>query len=364
VTPARIVLSHVYAWPEVRRGGERYLHELGAALQDAGHDVRIVSTAPAASRGTQLGVPVRYLRRRRAWPSRFGELADEVAFGAQMATRMAVSRCDVWHALGTSDAAAAAVLGAARGWRSVYTDLGTPDREYRRSRPDRRLHDVVVRRIDGYVCLSAAAAARLRVDYGREGVAVGGGVDTARFSPAPRRSATPAVLFTSAVDVPHKNLELLLEAVALLRASRPDVELWLSGPGDASATLERAPAAAREAVVDLGIGGDDDVVDLYRRTWVTAVPSGYEPFGLVVLESLACGTPVVALAEAEGPRELVSDGVGFRCATDAASLADACEKALDLAGAPGTVEACRAAAAAYDWRTAIVPRLEAVYGLV
>ncbi|MEY2469223.1 MAG: hypothetical protein QOF21_1921, partial [Actinomycetota bacterium] len=32
----RILLSHVYSWPEVRRGGERYLHELGAALVEAG----------------------------------------------------------------------------------------------------------------------------------------------------------------------------------------------------------------------------------------------------------------------------------------------------------------------------------------
>jgi hypothetical protein len=42
----RVVLTHVYAWPEVRRGGERYLHGLASALAWAGHAVDIVSTAP------------------------------------------------------------------------------------------------------------------------------------------------------------------------------------------------------------------------------------------------------------------------------------------------------------------------------
>jgi glycosyltransferase involved in cell wall biosynthesis len=360
---ARIVLSHVYAWPEVRRGGERYVHELGAALRDAGHDVRIVTTAPSPSRGTQLGVPVRYLRRRRAWPARFGELADEVAFAGQASALLAGRRLDVWHALGTSDGAAAAALGKVRRWRSVYTDLGIPDREYRRTRTDRRLHDALVRTVDAYVCLSRAAGDRLRHDYGREPVVVGGGVDMARFAPAAQRHPRPALLFSSALDLPRKNLGLLLEAVAVLRTTRPDVELWLSGPGDPAPTLAAAPPAAREAVVDLGVGANEDLIGLYGRTWVTVLPSRYEAFGLVLLESLACGTPIVALTDGDGPAELVTEGVGFTCAGDAASLAEACDKALELATLPGTVEACRDAAWAHDWRRVIVPRLERVYGL-
>lgn len=356
-----IVLSHVYAWPETRRGGERYLHELSAALQDAGHHVTVLTTSPRPRHAKVLGVDVRYLRRRRLLPSRFGELSPEVAFGAQALARVGPRRVDVWHALGTADAAAAALVGSVRSVRSVYTSLGLPRRTSRERRPDRRLHDIVVGRIDHYVCLSEYAGASLRDDYGREPLVLGGGVDTRRFQPAAVRHPTPALLYSGALDEPRKNVALLLEAAALLRREIPELEVWLSGPGDADALVAAAPLEARGAVVALGVGDADALGDLYGRAWATVLPSTDEAFGLVLAESLACGTPIVTL-DTGGSAEVVQDGVGFRAAASAGSLASACAQAIALARAPSTVDACRAAAAAHDWRGAIVPRLESAYG--
>jgi hypothetical protein len=61
----------VYAWPEVRRGGERYLHELASALADTGHRVRVLTTAPTAKRDEVLGVEISYFRRRHLGRRRF-----------------------------------------------------------------------------------------------------------------------------------------------------------------------------------------------------------------------------------------------------------------------------------------------------
>jgi glycosyltransferase involved in cell wall biosynthesis len=358
----RIVLSHVYSWPEYRRGGERYLHELGSALVDAGHRVDIVTTSGRSpGRGRVLDVDVRYLRRRRLLTRRFGDLAEEAAFGLQALAMTGHRRLDVWHALGTADAAAAVVASRLRVGRTVYTSLGLPERAWRDSRPDRRLHDMVVRGVDHYVCLSAVAGDHLRRDYARQPAVVGGGVDLRRFVPATRRAERPTLLFASALDEGRKNLSLLLEAFALLRDRLPTATLWLSGSGDPRPALARAPQRAAEATTVQPLGRPDDVVTLYAAAWATVLPAHNEAFGLVLLESLACGTPVVALDHG-GPAELVSEGIGFTSAADAPALADACEQALELAVAPDIAERCRAAAAEHDWRQSIVPQLESLYG--
>lgn len=358
----RIALTHVYAWPEVRRGGERYLHELAAALRKAGHDVLIMSTAPRAGRDRVLDVDVRYLRRRsrlqlKNW---FGDSGHEVVFGVQAWFRLALKRLDVWHALGTGDAAAAASLGRVRSIRSVYTDLGIPEIPYRTRRSDWRLHRFVAKRIDRYVCLSEAAGAPLRRDFGREPIVIGAGVDLDAFRPAERRNPTPALLFTSDASEMRKNLPLLLEAVGILRRNHPTVELWLAGPGDPSPALDAGPRAAKDAAVATGVGSFDELVDLYGRAWVTVLPSFNEAFGLVLLESLACGTPIVALSGG-APAEFVTPRTGATSPQDPAQLAAALERALELARDPGTAEACRASAEPHDWHRGIVPRMEAVY---
>jgi glycosyltransferase involved in cell wall biosynthesis len=359
----RVVLTHVYAWPEVRRGGERNLHELAAALGDAGHRVSILSTAPTPGRGRILGVDVTYLRRRgRALSRRFGEQSDEVSFAMQASARLATRRFDVWHAFGTADAAAAALLSRSRGITSVYTDLGISERHWREQRPDRRLYDIVLRHLDRYICYSEAAAASVRRDYGREVHVIGGGVDTRTYRPAETgaRNPEPVLLFPSTVVDPRKNFPLLLVAFALLRHRRPDAELWHVGPGDAAPFLDEAPAAAREATRSLGVVSPEELIGLYGRSWVTVLPSRGEAFGMVVVESLACGRPAVVLADA-GSAELVPPGTGFACEATPEALADAFERALEMAELPETVDACRAAAEPYDWRTGIVPKVEALY---
>src|SRR5215470_17949853 len=95
----RILLTHVYAWPEVRRGGERYLHEVAAGLKAAGHQVQIISTAPKPHRARIRGVEVTYLKRREILRGRFEELSPEVAFGFNAFVRFGLKRFDIWHAL-------------------------------------------------------------------------------------------------------------------------------------------------------------------------------------------------------------------------------------------------------------------------
>jgi glycosyltransferase involved in cell wall biosynthesis len=107
----------------------------------------------------------------------------------------------------------------------------------------------------------------------------------------------------------------------------------------------------------------DDLVSLFGRAWVTALPAHAEAFPLTLLESLACGTPVVALDEG-GPREIVTPGIGALAGAEAptaASVAEACRIAIDLAREPDIAERCRAAAMQWDWRASILPQMERIY---
>src|SRR5205085_2455704 len=106
------------------------------------------------------------------------------------------------------------------------------------------------------------------------------------------------------------NLPLLVAAMDRILDKRPDVRLVLAGPGDPTPALELGSDRVREATDVRGVGEVEDVAALYASAWVTALPSMREAFGLVLVESLASGTPVVAIANSGGPVEIVRDGIG------------------------------------------------------
>ncbi|MDX1509766.1 MAG: glycosyltransferase family 4 protein [Nitriliruptorales bacterium] len=356
-TALRIALTSTHAWPDVRRGGERYLHELGAALAGRGHDVTIVTTGRAPGRDRQLGVDVTRLQRRHRGQRWLGGFwAPHVWFGLDVRRHLRQDPPDVWHAFTIGDGAAATTLP---GVASVYTHLGpgpiAPDVPW----PIGGLHRRVSRKVDAYLCLSAAVQRRLRESTGRTSTVVGGGVDLARFRPCAPREHRPTVLFASDVNQPWKNADLLLEACALLRARLPELQLWFVGPGDVDALVDRHPTMA-DLVTRRSRSSAHELGADYSRAWVTAQPSTGEAFGLVALESLACGTPAVGLV-GEGPADFLDASVGALAEGNPDSLADALESALNLSSKHDTVARCRGRAREHDWHTVVAPRVEEIY---
>jgi glycosyltransferase involved in cell wall biosynthesis len=98
----------------------------------------------------------------------------------------------------------------------------------------------------------------------------------------------------------------------------------------------------------------------YAEAWTTVLPSTFESFGMVLVESLACGTPIV-VADHSAPPELARPGVGFVTEVgDPGSLAAGLLSALTLARDPSTSARCRAAAADYSWDR-LAGHLEVLY---
>jgi len=159
------------------------------------------------------------------------------------------------------------------------------------------------------------------------------GVDTERFRP---RDATafrrqhgldgdkPLVGYTGRHGH-EKRLDVLVEAAAAL-----DATVVLGGDGPARAGLERAAAESGADVRFLGFLDRASLPDFYAALDVFAFPSPVETQGIVALEAVASGTPVVG-ADRGALAETVVDGrTGYHFASeDPAALAAAVERALD-----------------------------------
>jgi glycosyltransferase involved in cell wall biosynthesis len=117
--------------------------------------------------------------------------------------------------------------------------------------------------------------------------------------------------FAGRIADPRKNLPLLLDAVALARLRRSEIKLRLTGtPDDAlrAAVAERGLAGAVEFV---GTLPESLLGDFYRSLDVFVIPSRQEGFGIVGVEALACGVPVIS-TRCGGPEDFVIDGrTGF-----------------------------------------------------
>jgi glycosyltransferase involved in cell wall biosynthesis len=362
--PLRVALVHPFSWPEVRRGGERYLDDLGGYLAGRGHRVEVITgtDGPSTTEARRDGVVVRRLHHRLGRRLERMDVSKADAFGAVALPRLLIGRYDVVHALTPSPALAAR---ATRN-RTVFTILGHPTADQLGVRRfDERIFHAALRRSDEVVALSEASAAAAQEVFGKPVGVLPPGVRLERFPLEPEpRTGPPRVLFSAASDDPRKRLDLVLEAFAGLLQRRPDARLLLSGSGDPTWAIDRI-ASGREAVaaaVDrLGAGGLDDVPSRYRAATVTVLPSRYEAFGLALVESLSSGTPVVCTQDGGMP-EIVDDRRVGRVVPrdDPAALATALDEAIDLAADPATPARCAAHAQRWGWQE-IGPRHEEVY---
>jgi glycosyltransferase involved in cell wall biosynthesis len=163
------------------------------------------------------------------------------------------------------------------------------------------------------------------------------GVESQHFRPDGRDLREPLRLrerrLVAAVArlVPVKNVQLLLEAVAIVRDRLPDVHLLIVGDGPESAMLKHHAAGLElsDRVTFAGQVAHQDMPMFYRSADVFALSSDFDNSPNAVLEAMACGLPVVA-TDVGGVRQFVSDGDGGVLVPprDAAALAAGIERFL------------------------------------
>lgn len=178
----------------------------------------------------------------------------------------------------------------------------------------RRLMAPNLRAADAVIAVSphvGRQAEELGVDVGRITV-IRSGVDTLHLQPQDRDAARarvgvagpgPHVLFVGNLE-PRKALDVLVRAWTGVGERLPGATLWIVGSGESAGADDQGPLLKR-LVAALGVGGsvrfvgrvpDDDLASWYAAAHVFVLPSHSEAQGIVALEAMACGTPVVASA--------------------------------------------------------------------
>ncbi len=202
---------------------------------------------------------------------------------------------------------------------------------------------------------------------------VPGGVDLARFATRePRAQARERLgwprdrptIATVRRLVPTKGIEQLIEAAALIRAEVPDLLVVIAGTGPLAGDLQRRvhERGLDEVVKFAGYISDEQLPLLYRAADTFVVPTqAFEGFGLVVVEALACGTPVL-VTPVGGLPEVVRDldpGLvltGSGAADIARGVSDALSGRLRLP----SEAACIDYAQSFSWKN-IAARVHDIY---
>lgn len=162
--------------------------------------------------------------------------------------------------------------------------------------------------------------------------------------------------------VPKKGVDVLLRALARLAAGGVDARLRIAGDGE-----EREPLTALAGSLGVGqrvrfAGWQADVPAFLAGASLFVLPSLDEPFGIAVLEAMACGLPIIATAT-QGPREILREDEAWLVPPgDERALAEAIAAALrDPAEGRGRAERALRRFHAEFAEAAVVPKLLELY---
>ena len=369
------------------RGGVVHTLELADALHARGH--RVTVFAPAAP-GQALFRPTRCALELVAVAPGHASVVEMVAsrraaFVDHLSRRLRSQPFDVLHAqdaIGGNALADLVERGEIGGFLRTVHHLDAFDEPQLMAWQHRAFA-----RASQVLCVSRTWCDRLQAEHGVSTTRVRNGVDLARYTRVPRagdasvaqrhglRPDAPLFLAVGGVEE-RKNTVRTLQAFAQVRQAHPGAQLAIVGGAslldhDRYARQFRSALAATaleqgagKAVVMTGQVPDADMPALMRLADVVAMPSLREGFGLVVLEALACGTPVVVSRRAPFTEYLDADEQVDRACwahpESVESIAQAMQRALDPRHGVALAAATPAVCERFSWQRSAADH-EALY---
>ena len=349
----RIGLVCPYTW-DVPGGVQEHIMGLAEALIELGHQVSVISPADDDTPLPGYVVPAG-----RAVPVPYNGSVARLAFGF-----LSASRVKRWLKEGGFDVLhvhepAAPSLSLLACWVADGPIVATVHTAIPRSRAMHAAEPILqsaLEKISGRIAVSEAARTTLVEHFGGDAVLIPNGVPVQKFEKADPLPGWPgpggALGFLGRMDEPRKGLDVLLGAFEVLAGERPGLRLLVAGPGDLDDVRSRVPGVLRDRLILLGQVNQEDKARFYHSVDVFCAPNtGGESFGIVLIEAMASGAPIVA-SDLDAFQLVLRGGRAGELfpAGDPAALAEAAGRLLDDPSLRARLSAAATdAVRAYDW---------------
>ena len=357
----RVVLACPYAW-DAPGGVQVHVRGLADGLAARGHEPTILAPASAAVRDPDVHVVGRPVRI--PYGGKVSPISPSHAAWRRVREALEVLEPDLVHAhepfspsvsMFATLASRAPVVATFHAFHERSRLLGAASPLLRR----------VARRLDATIAVSEAAASFVAPVVPRVTDVVPNGVDVTRFAsgePRPDAPPPPVILWIGRLD-PQKGFGVAVRAFAEIAAEREDATFVVAGDGKDRVALADLRPEIRRRVRMLGAVANEDLPGHLASASVFVAPAtGHESFGVVLVEAMAAGVPVVA-TDIEGYREVVRDDVDGLLVRpgDPHVVAAAVLRVLgDGALATRLGASGRERSRTYGW-DAVVPEIEAIY---
>ena len=347
----RIGIVCPYSW-DVPGGVQFHIRDLSEHLRRLGHEVSVL--APADD---ETPLPPYVVSAGRAVPVPYNGSVARLNFGFLSAAR--VRR---WLHDGSFDVIhihepASPSLGLLSCWAAQGPIVATFHTSNPRSRAMIAAYPILqpaLEKISARIAVSEYARRTLVEHLGGDAVVIPNGVDVDFFARAePRKDwQGDTIGFIGRIDEPRKGLPVLMRALPRILAERPGTRLLVAGRGDTREAVEPLPEQLRDRVEFLGMISDEDKARLLRSVDLYVAPNtGGESFGIILVEAMSAGAPVLA-SDLDAFAQVLDQGEAGELFgnEDAEALAAG---AVALLGDPGRRAQLRARGSAhvrrFDW---------------
>ncbi|MBL7494758.1 glycosyltransferase family 4 protein [Frankia nepalensis] len=371
----RIGLACPYTW-DVPGGVQAHVRDLAEVLIAAGHEVSVITPADDSD-----ALPPYAVDAGRALPVPYNGSVARLLMGPVSAARvrrwLREHGFDVLH-VHEPTAPSVGLLACMLADGPIVGTFHTANPRSKILTAAQGALQPSLEKLRARIAVSEAARRTIVEHLGTSAVLIPNGVSVAAFAgarPLPGYEVPPAakggpgrhtVCFLGRIDEPRKGLDVLLAALPDLARRVPDVRVLVAGPGDAAAVRSRLDPRLRGRVELLGLVSEEDKARVFASGDVYCAPNtGQESFGIVLLEAMAAGTPVMA-SDIDAFRRVLDDGRAgrlFEAGEPARLAAGLADLLLDEAARAELAASGKALVASYDWPV-IAEEIVDIYRLV